>query len=108
MGPPSAAEDSSGVPRAGVDQLKTSPARKWRARGRIEHTLLVGVNGLRPNRPKTFARYLTIPQKVTTVSIYGKGPGHPEGYPGPGAVLLVFVYGPPDQLMLCGFQVFPL
>jgi hypothetical protein len=34
--------------------------------------------------------------------------GTPEGYPGPVAVLLVFVYGPPDQLMLCGFQVFPL
>jgi hypothetical protein len=29
-----------------------------------------------PNRPKTFARYLTIPQKVTTVSIYVKGPGY--------------------------------
>jgi hypothetical protein len=36
-----------------------------------------------PNRPKTFARYHTIPQKVTTVSICAKGPGHPEGYPGP-------------------------
>jgi hypothetical protein len=39
--------------------------------------------GRRPTRPKTFARYHTIPQKVTTVSIYGKGPGRPEGYPGP-------------------------
>src|SRR5215208_4599279 len=27
-----------------------------------------------PNRPKTFARYHTIPQKVTTVSIHDKGP----------------------------------
>src|SRR5215210_2878529 len=27
-----------------------------------------------PNRPKTFARYHTIPQKVTNVSIHGKGP----------------------------------
>src|SRR5215208_6578922 len=27
----------------------------------------------RPNRPKTFARYHTIPQKVTTVSICDKG-----------------------------------
>src|SRR5215216_8103696 len=27
-----------------------------------------------PNRPKTFARYHTIPQKVTNVSIYDKGP----------------------------------
>jgi hypothetical protein len=34
-------QDSSEV-RAGVDPLKTSPARKWRARGRIEHTLLDG------------------------------------------------------------------
>src|SRR5688572_11992651 len=30
--------------------------------------------GRRPNRPYTFARYLTIPQKVTTVSICAKGP----------------------------------
>ena len=29
---------------------------------------------VRPNRPKTIARYHTIPQKVTTVSIYAKGP----------------------------------
>src|SRR5215213_8329082 len=27
-----------------------------------------------PNRPKTFARNPTIPQKVTNVSIYDKGP----------------------------------
>ena len=73
MGPPSAAEDSSGVPRAGVDQLKTSPARKWRAMGRIEHTLLDGVNGQHPNRPKTFARNRTLPQEMTNVSIYDKG-----------------------------------
>jgi hypothetical protein len=39
--------------------------------------------GRRPNRPKTFARYHTIPQKVTTVSIYDKGPEHPEGCPDP-------------------------
>jgi hypothetical protein len=38
--------------------------------------------GRLPNRPKTFTRYLTIPQKVTTVSICAKGPGHPEGCPG--------------------------
>src|SRR5215208_3345390 len=30
--------------------------------------------GRRPNRPKTFARNHTIPQKVTDVSIYDKGP----------------------------------
>src|SRR5215208_3650192 len=30
--------------------------------------------GRRPNRPKTFARYHTIPQEVTNVSIYDKGP----------------------------------
>ena len=51
--------------------------------GRIEQTLLDGEFSVRPNRPKTIARYHTIPQKVTTVSIYAKGPGHPEGYPGP-------------------------
>jgi hypothetical protein len=32
--------------------------------------------GRRPNRPKTFARYHTIPQKVTTVSIYDREPGY--------------------------------
>src|SRR5215208_4160645 len=38
--------------------------------------------GRRPNRPKTFARYHTIPRKVTTVSIYDKDPGRPEGCSG--------------------------
>src|SRR5215208_1670923 len=42
-----------------------------------------------PNRPKTFARYHTIPQKVTNVSIYDKEPGRPEGYPGPRPFLLL-------------------
>jgi hypothetical protein len=45
--------------------------------GRIEHTLLVG-GWPHLNRPKTFARSPlrnpTIPQKVTNVSIYDKGP----------------------------------
>jgi hypothetical protein len=36
--------------------------------------LLDGEFSVRPNRPKTFARTPTIPQKVTNVSIYGKGP----------------------------------
>jgi hypothetical protein len=43
----------------------------------------MGEFSVRPNRPKTIARYHTIPQKVTPVSIYTKGPGHPEGYPDP-------------------------
>ena len=34
----------------------------------------MGEFSVRPNRPKTFARKPTIPQKVTTVSIYAKGP----------------------------------
>jgi hypothetical protein len=46
--------------------------------GRIEHTLLDGEFSVRPNRPKTIARYHTIPQKVTNVSIYGEGP-EPRG-----------------------------
>ena len=54
----------------------SSPARKWRARGRIEHTLLDGEFSVRPNRPKTFARNPTIPQKVPNVSIYDKEPGY--------------------------------
>jgi hypothetical protein len=36
--------------------LDPSPARKWRAMGRIEHTLLDEGRALHPNRPKTFAR----------------------------------------------------
>jgi hypothetical protein len=32
--------------------------------------------GSRPNRPKTFARNPTIPQKVTNVSIRDKEPGY--------------------------------
>src|SRR5215207_337374 len=46
------------------------------------HTLGWG-EVVHPIRPKTFARTPTIPQKVTNVSICDKGPGHPEGYPGP-------------------------
>ena len=42
--------------------------------GRIEHTLLDREFSVRPNRPKTIARYPTIPQKVTNVSIHDKGP----------------------------------
>jgi len=42
------------------------------AMGRIEQTLLDG--GRHPNRPKTIACTPTIPQKVTNVSIYDKGP----------------------------------
>src|SRR5215203_2882224 len=53
-------------------------ARQWQAMGRIEHTLLDGRFSVRPNRPKTFARNHTIPQKVTNVSIHDKGPGHPS------------------------------
>jgi hypothetical protein len=37
---------------------------------------LEGANGLHPNRPKTFARNPTIPEEVTYVSIYDKGPGY--------------------------------
>jgi hypothetical protein len=41
--------------------------------GRIEHTLLDGEFSVRPNQPKTFARYHTIPRKVRKVSIDDKG-----------------------------------
>jgi hypothetical protein len=36
-------------PRAGVSTLDPSPARKWRARGRIEQTLLDEGRALHPN-----------------------------------------------------------
>jgi hypothetical protein len=39
--------------------------------------------GSAPTDLRTFARTRTIPEEVTDVSIYTKGPGHPEGYPGP-------------------------
>ena len=51
------------------------------AKGRIEHTLLDGEFSVRPNRPKTFAPNLTIPQKVTNVSIYDKRDGIPIRIP---------------------------
>jgi hypothetical protein len=35
---------------------------------------LDGEFSVRPNRPKTFARNPIIPQKVTNVSIYDRGP----------------------------------
>jgi hypothetical protein len=70
----------SSEPGAGVDTQKTSPARKWRARGRIEHTLLVGDG--HPNRPKTFARNHTIPQKPQMFLFTTKGRGITWSYPG--------------------------
>src|SRR5919107_4339730 len=39
---------------------------------------------LRPSPAKR-----TLPQEATDVSIYDKGPGHPEGYPGPRRFLLL-------------------
>src|SRR5215203_5296804 len=60
--------------RAGVDPLKTSPARQRRASGRIERQLLDGgaaATDLRPSPANP-----TIPQKVTDVSIYDKAPEH--------------------------------
>ena len=59
--------------REGRDAPRDAPAGRRRAMGRIEHTLLVGELSARPNRPKTFARDPTVPQKVTDVSIYSEG-----------------------------------
>src|SRR5215208_3241243 len=39
--------------------------------------------GRRPTDLRPSLANRTIPQKVTTVSIYDKGPGHPEGCPDP-------------------------
>jgi hypothetical protein len=81
----SAAGFSSEV-RAGVYTRKNSPARKWRAMGRIEQTLLDEGRGARPNRPKTFARSPTLPEETTNVSIHNKGPEPESPSPiGPGA-----------------------
>jgi len=66
--------------REGRDAPRDAPARRRRAMGRIEHTLLVGELSARPNRPKTFARDPTVPQKVTKVSIYSEG-HKPRGAP---------------------------
>src|SRR5215211_826725 len=81
MGPPSAAEDSSGEPRAGVDPLKISPARQRRARGRIEQTLLDG--DAAPTDPRPSLANRTIPHKSHRCFYLRQGPRHPEGYPGP-------------------------
>jgi hypothetical protein len=61
---------AQGIIRAGARKPRLD---KRRATGRIEHTLLDGEFSVRPNRPKTFARSHTIPQKVPNVSIYDKG-----------------------------------
>ena len=47
----------------GRDAPKNALVRRRRAMGRIEHALLVGELPARPNRPKTFARNPTVPQK---------------------------------------------
>jgi hypothetical protein len=60
--------------RAGVDPLKTSPARKWRAMGRIELTLLDGDAAPPDLRPSLATSPYHI--KVTYVSIYDKGSGY--------------------------------
>jgi hypothetical protein len=56
-----------------------APAHKRRAVGRIEHLLLDRgrTSTLSDLRPSPEPPHHTI--KVTDVSIYGKGPGHPEG-----------------------------
>ena len=62
--------EKAGTPRG---MPRPAPVRRRRAMGRIEHALLVGELSARPNRPKTFARAPTVPQKVTNVSIYSEG-----------------------------------
>jgi hypothetical protein len=53
-----------------------SPARKWRARGRIEHTLLDEGRGPTPTDLRPSPANRTIPQEVPNVSIYDKEPGY--------------------------------
>ena len=60
--------------RAGVDTRKASTARKRRARGRIEQTLLDEGRGSTPTDLRTFARNRTLPHEAIDVSIYDKGP----------------------------------
>src|SRR5215212_6649294 len=69
----SAAGFSSEV-RAGVDPLKTSPARQWRAMGRIEHTLFDRGRSSTPSDLRPSPATPPIPHKVTDVSIYDRGP----------------------------------
>jgi hypothetical protein len=71
----------SSEPRAGVSVLDSSPARKRRARGRIEHTLLDGEFSVRPNRPKTITRNLTIPHKSYRCSYLRQRTGIPIKIP---------------------------
>jgi hypothetical protein len=61
-----------------VSVLDCSPARQRRARGRIEHTLLDEGRGVLPNRPKTFARNLTIPHKSYRCSYLRQRAGTPR------------------------------
>jgi hypothetical protein len=89
----SAAGFSSEV-RAGVDKPKRSPARKWRAMGRIEQTLSDEGRRLRPNRPKTFARY---PHPTTRRAAFcnpWQRAGRPRRIPRPGRSATVRLVGP--------------
>jgi hypothetical protein len=70
------AAGSSSELRAGGDTLKSSPARKCRAMGRIEQTLSDEGRGSTPTYLRTFARSPTLPQEAIDVSIYDEGPGH--------------------------------
>ena len=63
--------------RAGGLVRRESPARKWRAMGRIEHPLLVRDIPLTDLRPPPANH--TIPQKATDVSIYAFGAERGQG-----------------------------
>src|SRR5215216_3033085 len=59
----------SSEPRAGVDALKSSPARKWRAMGRIEQTLLDGDVAPTDLRPSLANRTIT-PSPLNVVNVH--------------------------------------
>src|SRR5215216_3998612 len=68
-----------------------------------------------PNRPKTFARNHTIPQKVTNVSIHDKGPEpvshgssdlmRETGAPSTGECAFLSVRAPPGIVMVSPLEV---
>jgi hypothetical protein len=58
--------------------------------GRIEHTLFDRGRSSTPSDLRPSPATPPYHTKVTDVSIYDKGTGHPEGYPRPTGHLLIF------------------
>jgi hypothetical protein len=109
-GPQSAAKD---IIKAGARKLRQAPLRKAAVSPQYQVEKHYDDNDNYSDNDDVSRHPYLLSALLSEASLrpmprIAQRPGHPEGYPGPVAVLLVFVYEPPDQLLLCGFQVFPL